>query len=352
MTDSLLLHPTRTCVGTVGAYVTSSDVDLVRQIRQLVGRVTVAGKAGLTVLSAMDREGDLGDVDLDPAGYLAHGDDDALIPLDWIGRQRDLGLPVIRSRGTFVKRNDGSALRGAFSESLPPDVARTVSLDGSWLQPKALPDLLAGIRNSEGPLSLVLAAPFDPLDAAGAVDGIREALGAAYPLQRRVELLRTDLAAVPFAAAGGALGSIGLTTTGRHHGLKLGKRAGASHEKRSRCPLVIVPKLLSWQRGFTLGALVPFGGAGVTRCSCDPCDGQDLMRFDKTFTGSVPDALRREAIMHDVHCWRALSASVLGHADPLQLWRAACNDAVSSAAAILSTHKVPISLPRLLSDWT
>lgn len=347
---STLVAPSR--LKAVSAYVTNGDIEQVRRVRGLVGRVTVAGKSGLRVLSKLGRDDDLWGVDLDPAGYLnREPEPDALFAFDWIARQRELGLPVIRSAGLYVPRKDSTALRAAFTDPLASDITRTVSLDAWWLRGEGLPLLLTAIRGCDDHLALALAAVFDPFDRAGTVQGLLALLEAASPTSRRVELLRTDTSGVGFAAAGGALGAIGLTTTSRHHGLPLGPQAGKSYEERQSSPLLYVPAFNSWQRGFTLGALSPFGGAGVTGCPCQSCQGRDLLRFDQTWQGSVPAEVRFDAMCHDLDSWLEMSRVVLSHRDPVGAWAKICAAAVSSVARIAGTYKVSVSLPRAVVDW-
>lgn len=339
--------------GTVSAYMTGSDIAAVREVRAVAGRVTVCGRSGLKTLTKLGRDGDLWGVDLDPACYLDRDEEPpALFPFDWVARQVELGLPVVRSSGRYVPRDNDADLREAFAGGLPDGTVRTVSLEASWLKPKGLARVLPVIRGCDDPLALAFAAPFDPLDALGAVDGLRAILDAASPASRRVELLRTDTTGVAFAAEGGSLGAIGLTTTTRHHGLSLGSRAKGSYEQRQSSPLVFTPRLNSWRRGTTLGALTPFGGAGVTGCPCTPCDGRDLLRFDQTWSGKVPAEVSADARAHDLHCWLALSSEVLGAADPQAAWKQVCIDAAMTATGIAETYKVAIGLPGSVTGWT
>lgn len=263
--------------GAVAAYTTGRDLAHVREVRAAVGRVTVSGRSGLRAIQALNRDNDLWAVDLDPATYCdREPEPDALFPFYWVATQRDLGLPVVRSAGRHARRgddddDDDDSLREAFSEPLDEGVVRTVSLDGSWLQPKNLASLLAVAGSCDEPLAFVLAAPFNPLDPLGAVDGLA-ALGDASA-GRYVELLRTDTAGIAFVAAGGALGTIGLSSTTRHHGLPMGSRAAGGYEQRQRSPLCFVPALNSWQHGAVLGALSLFGVRASPSVRAQPATG-------------------------------------------------------------------------------
>ena len=339
-----------THTGTVGAYLTSGDVEKVRHVRDRTGHVTVSGRSGAKVLNALANVDDMVGVDFDPAGYLTPGTDDGLFEIDWVARQRDLGLPVLRSAGSFAGRKDSAALKAAFAGKLPEDVARVVSVSAFWLQRKNNAALVAAVRNCDDPLALVLADQFDPLQGTEAVASLRAVIEAATPAERRVELLRTDIHAIAFAATGGAHAAIGLTATGRHHPQPMSRPAKEAFDRRQQSPAVWIPDLLSWQRGARLAALEPFDGAGITRCSCDPCDGRDLMRFTDEWP-PVPADVRADAQAHDVASWVALRNRILNAADSQAAWKAACDAALTTEARLADQYKVALSTPRSLVAW-
>jgi hypothetical protein len=342
----------QTKIGTVGAYVTGTDLDLVRHAREVVGHVTVYGKPGLRALTELARRGDLHSADLDPACYLDRGSRQGeLFARDWEAQQRALGLPVVRSSGVFVGRADRAGLRRAFGLALAPGTVRVVSLHGRWLERGCSQDLLRCVRACDEPLAFILAGQFDPLAHPGAVEGLRALSETAAAGGRRVELLRTDTAGVGFAALGGTLGAIGLSTTTRHHGLPLGQRAGKEYEQRRGIPYVFTRSLLSWQKGTTLGALTPFGGAGLISCECRACGDRDLGRFDHEWPGMVPADVRADAREHDLHGWLQLTTDVLSAHDPVAAWRAACQSAVNTASSIASLYKVRLKVPQSVSGW-
>jgi hypothetical protein len=346
------VRPGVTRVGTVGAYTTGSDLELVRHVRGIVGRVTVCGKPGLRALASLAKADDLYGVDLDPAGYLGRDSGQGeLFGIAWEAEQRRLALPVVRSAGVFVNKADHGSLKKAFSVAVDPGTVRVVSLHGRWLERGCSRDLLHCVKGCDDQLAFVLAEQFDPLAHPGSVDGLCALLNTAGAGGRWVELLRTDATGVAFAALGGSLGAVGLSTTTRHHGLPLGKRAGKEYKRRRSVPYVFVRPLLSWQKGTALGALTPFGGAGITDCDCDACMGRDLRRFDREWPGVVPPGIRADAREHDLQTWMALANDVLGAADPVAAWHAACNSAVATASNIASTYKVQLTVPQSVSGW-
>lgn len=340
-----------TQIGTVGAYLTSGDVEKVLRVRDRTGYVTVSGRSGAKVLSALAEADDLTGVDFDPAGYVNPGPDEGLFEIDWIARQRELGLPVVRSAGAFAARNDSGALKVAFAGKLPEGVIRVVSVSSFWLQRKHHARLVAAVHNCDNPLALVLADQFDPLEGTGAVASLRAVIAAATPAERRVELLRTDIHAIAFAATGGAHAAIGLTSTGRHHPQPMNRPDREAYNRRQQSPAVWLPDLLSWQRGVRLTALEPFDGAGITKCNCDHCDGRDLMRFNDEWP-QVPNVVRDDAQSHDVASWVSLRNRVLESTDPQAAWNAACDAAFTTEARLADHYKVVLSTPRSLAAWS
>jgi hypothetical protein len=338
--------------GVVSAYVGAGDIESVRRIRRVTGRVTLSSKTGLRVLASLAQAGDLDGVDLDPAGYMKRDNPQlALIAEDWTSRQRDLGLSVIRSQGRFVPQSDTGALKTAMSEVLADDVVRVISVDSKWLQRPDLEVLLNAVRVCDNALAFVLASQMDPLSTAGTVEGLRELLDTARDGGRRVELLRTDLTGIAFAALGGTLGAVGLSTSGRHHSLPLQRRHVPAFRARQRWPLVLVPQLASWQRGSSLGALSPFAGAGLTDCSCTPCAGRSLLRFDHEWQDQVPVDVQSDAQSHDLAEWSRLAWRVLAADRPAREWARACAEAVKTAESIALRYKVAFKVPKSLTSW-
>jgi hypothetical protein len=160
-------------VGVVGAYAGGADIALVRQVRDAVGRVTVSGKNGLKVLAELEKTEGVGGVDFDPAKYKDREEPElCLLEEDWTSQQRDLGLPVVRSHGRFVGKEDDQGLKLAFTEALTSDVVRVIGLHTSWLRTPWLGSLLAAVEANDSPLAFVLANAMDPLASPSAVEGL------------------------------------------------------------------------------------------------------------------------------------------------------------------------------------
>lgn len=338
-------------LGTVCAYLTSGDADTVRLVRSQVGRVTLSGKAGLRTLSALAKVDDLTGIDLDPATYLERDTEDELFPVDWIGRQRELGLEVVRSEGRFARRNNPKSLKDAFAGHLGAGVVRVVSFSDFWLLRNHVNDVAAAVRNCDEPLAFVFAALFDPLETPESIDSLRLLMNAASTGERPVELLRTDTHGIPFAAHGGALAAIGLTSSGRHHPQPMNRSTREQFERRQQSASVWVPSLMGWQQGAKLDAVRPFGGAGITDCGCGSCNGRDLMRFTKEWE-HVPATVRADAREHDVASWVALRNRILGAPDCQVAWREACAAAQRVEGALAEQYKVAaLKAPRSLRNW-
>jgi hypothetical protein len=112
-----------------------------------------------------------------------------------------------------------------------------------------------------------------------------------------------------------------------------------------------VPQLASWQRGNCLGALSPFAGAGLTGCSCDPCAGRSLLRFDREWPDLVPADVRADAQWHDLAEWSRLTWRVLSAQQPVREWARVCADAVKTAESVAVQYKVALQVPKSLSRW-
>ncbi len=341
-------------VGVVGVYAGGADVELVRQTRAVAGHVTVSGTAGRRAITALAKAGDLYGVDLDPATYcdLKPAPQLAMFGLDWEAWQRDQGLPVVRSAGRHVGSGDVTALAEAFSMPVGTATVRVVSLHSGWLRREGLlPRLLGWVRRCDDMLAFVLADVFDPLGDVGAVDGLRGVLDAAGEGGRRVELLRSDLTAVGFAVTGGSLATIGLGTSTRHHGLPMNRQTAEKYRERQCSPYALVRALLSWQKGTALGALAPFGGAGITECDCPACGGASLLRFDRQWPGQVPADVRAEARAHDLHTAVGFAEEILNGPAPARAWVHACRAAMTTADAIAEAHRVELSVPNSITGW-
>jgi hypothetical protein len=353
-------HPqnsTAVRVGTVGAYLGRADLETVREVRRVVGRVTLSGKTGRTLINAMAKAGDLTGIDYDPAAYLPSRGPEADLFTDIeafdpvISWQRDHGLRTIRSPGRFVRSGDQAALKAAFAEPLDPDVVRVVSLDSSWFRADRLPVLVDEASACAHRLALVLAGVMDPLSSPALVKGWRTFSRAMRDGGLVVEWLRADAVGIGFAADGGAFSAIGLTTSGRHHGMPLPKNQRDAYAERQRYPQVFVAGLLSWQRGSRLGALTDFGGAGLTDCPCDPCAGRSLLRFDRQWPKEVPEEVCKDAAAHDVAAWSDVARRVFASQDPTEAWALECRNAVQGADYVASTFKVSLRVPPSIIAW-
>jgi hypothetical protein len=341
----------RASLGRVQVYLGRCGAAEVVANRERFGAVTLQGLHGLGVAGRLARIGELRGIDLDPAVYLARGKakppvatgqlgfDLDLPVFDWVTAQAELGLPVVRTPGTRLRVGQVDELKAELARDYPVPVSVTLALDGGWLGSKHSGVLAEQLRAADRDVSLVLGAPFDPVDSAYKVQGLRRLLRWSTRTGRRLELLRTGPIGIPAIAAGAKVAAIGLSTSTRHLGGPVARRTDGVRPKRS--PQVFVPRLLHWQRG------VDLKGTEVTHCACSACAqaGTGLTRFDVAFDSSVPAKVRAAAQEHDSHALADVVRSVMGAADPRDELTRLRRDAQELAAAI----GVPV--PKWLGNW-
>ncbi|WP_459713542.1 hypothetical protein [Actinophytocola sp. KF-1] len=341
----------RASLGRVQAYLGRCGAAEALANRDAFGGVTLQGVHGLKIARVLDRAGELKGVDLDPAAYLARGKPatpvvqgqlgfDLDLPVfDWVEAQAELGLPVVRTAGPRLRVGQVDALKAELDRDYPVPVSVTLVLDGGWLGSKHSGVLAEQLRAADRDVSLVLGAPFDPVDSSYKVQGLRRLLRWSTRTGRRLELLRTGPIGIPAVAAGAKVAAIGLSSSTRHLGGPVARRADGVRPKRS--PQVFVPRLLHWQRG------VDLKGTEVTHCSCAACAraGSGLQRFDVAFDSSVPAGVRNAAREHDLHALAAVVRGVGAAPDPREELARLRQDAQDLAEA------VGVPVPKWLGNW-
>lgn len=337
-------------LGRVHAYLGRCGVADAVANRDRFGGVTLQGVSGLRVARAMARAGELSGVDLDPAGYLNRGKakppvvtaqlglDLDLPVFDWVEAQAELGLPVVRTAGPRLRVGQLDALKMELHRDYPVPVSVTLALDGGWLGSKYSGVLAEQLRAADRDVSLVLGAPFDPVDSSYKILGLRRLLRWSSRTGRSLELLRTGPVGIPAIAAGARLAAIGLSSSTRHLGGPVARRADGVRPKRS--PQVFVPRLLHWQRGIDLKA-------GLTDCECVACArvGSGLRRFDVAYDSTVPADVRAAAREHDSHALAEVMHTVTASSEPESELARLRQDARELAA------EVDIVVPKWLGGW-
>jgi hypothetical protein len=356
------LHGTaHTGIGQVQIYLGQCSVEEVQRRRDQFGAVILQGATGLKVAASLERINDLAGISLDPADYRKNppaGLVDETIPglalaTDWVAVQEELGIPVVRTSGPRIRIGQVDQIKSELDKSYRVPVSVVLALDQGWLGKRHIDSLVQQLGNADRDVSFILAAPFDPLGTSQAIAGMRQLLAWASGSDKRVELLRTDLVALPAVMEGAAVAAVGLTTATRHLGLPFAPKQRKEYEQRQTSPLIFVPRLLHWQRGSHLGALSPWNGGGVTECDCAVCQAanRDLLRFASTYT-SVPANVRQEA--HE-HCALALSAiirQVMDSDNPAATLDELRAEALSRARFITASLKVHLDLPPAwLHSW-
>lgn len=350
MVDRRVRGGARSSLGRVQAYLGRCGAAEAVANRERFGGVTLQGVHGLAVARVLGRAGELTGVDLDPAAYLARGKAAApvvegqlgleldLPVFDWVEAQAELGLAVVRTAGPRLRVGQLDALKAELHRDYPVRVSVTLVLDGGWLGSRHSGVLAEQLRAADRDVSLVLGAPFDPVDSAYKVLGLRRLLRWSARTGRKLELLRTGPVGIPAIAAGATLAAIGLSSSTRHLGGPVARRADGVRPKRS--PQVFVPRLLHWQRGIDLKG-------EVTDCACPACAraGSGLRRFDVAFDSAVPAAIRAAAREHDSYALAEVVHAVMGAPDPKDELTRLRQDAQELAA------EVGIVAPKWLGGW-
>ena len=239
--------------------------------RERFGGVTLQGLHGLAVAPRLARVGELRGVDLDPAAYLARGKAKPPVVEGQLGF--DLDLPVFdwvsragRARVARRAHRRGPGCGSGSSTSSRPSCTATI--------PCPCPSRSCSTVAGSGP-STVACSPSScgpptgtsrscsgrrstRVDSSYKVQGLRRLLRWSTRTGRKLELLRTGPIGIPAVAAGAKVAAIGLSSSTRHLGGPVARRADGVKPKRS--PQVFVPKLLHWQRGIDLR------GTEVTHC--------------------------------------------------------------------------------------
>jgi hypothetical protein len=310
--------------------------------RERFGGVTLQGLSGLTVARKLAAANALTGVDLDPAAYLARGAapkppvvegqlglDLDLPVFDWVEAQAELGLAVVRTPGTRLRAGDLDALKAELDRDYRTPVSVSLVLDGGWLGSKHSGALAEAVRAADRDISLVLSAPIDPVNSSYKVHALQRLLRWSSRTSRKLELLRTGPVGIPAIAAGASLAAIGLSSSTRHLGGPIARRADGVRPKRS--PQVFVPQLLSWLRACDCGACTSAGGG--------------LERFDVAFDSSVPAAIRAAARDHDSHSLAEVITSVRTAPDPkgeLTRLRTQAHDLAADLG---------LAVPKWLGNW-
>lgn len=357
-----LRETARTRIGQLQAYLGRCNVEEVQRRRDQFGAVVLQGRTGLKVAADLSRLDDLADVSLDPADYRqapsANSTKGTLPgletpPFDWIAAQIRLGMSIVRTPSPRIRVGRLDEVKVELSKSYCVPVSVVLALDCGWLGKRHIDSLIKELESADRDVSLVFSAPFDPLATSRAIAGLRQLLAWASASGKRVELLRTDLAALPAVLEGAAVGAVGLSTTTRHLSQPLTSKQRKEYEHRQVSPLVFVPRLLHWQRGSHLGALSPWKGAGVTDCDCTVCKAanDDLLRFTSTYE-SVPVHVQQE--LND-HCALALSMifrRVMESENPAASLANLQAEALSRARFITASLKVHLDPPPAwISSW-
>jgi hypothetical protein len=345
----------RTALGRTQAYLGRCHIRDVLRCRERFGAVTLQGLVGLKIARYLARAGDLWGVDLDPAVYRnrpAQPSNQLALPgvecspFDWVAAQLELGLPVVRTAGARIRVGRIDDLRAELGREYPVDVTVVLALDAGWLGRRHVDSLDNELKAADRDVALLFAAPFNPVDTISKIEALRRLLRWASDAHRELELLRTDLTALPAVTEGATVAAIGFSTSTRHVGVPFAARQREAYNRRKRSPLVFVPRLLHWQRANILGALAPWDGAGLTHCDCQVCarSGYDLLRFDVPGIG-LPVELESELRDHDELALTKIIKEIVTADNPAAELKFRRLNAVQRAKSIASSLRVPLDAP-------
>jgi hypothetical protein len=273
------------------------------------------------------------------------------VPFDWVAAQAELGLPVIRTAGTRVRVGRIDDLRAELDREYPVEVTVVLALDTGWLGRRHIDSLEEALRAVDRDVSVVFAAPFNPVDTLRKIEALRRLLRWAADTHRTLELLRTDLTGLPAVLEGATVAAIGFSTSTRHLGVPFAARQREAVNRRRRSPLVFVPRLLHWQRASILGGLAQWDGAGVTFCDCAVCvrSGRDLLRFAAPAGGGPVDDEVRE---HDELALAGAVRQIMAAENPAAELKFRRINAVHRAKSVASSLGVQLDAPPAwLDSW-
>ncbi|MFC6017562.1 hypothetical protein ACFP2T_15270 [Plantactinospora solaniradicis] len=240
---------------------------------------------------------------------------------DWLGRQRELGLPVLTDSG-YVGWGDLDGLVAILRRTaMIGDAIALLPLHLSWLRvPSARDTLLRQVRAFAVPVAIIVEYQADPFGVRGVVDGLIELLNCDVPLL----LLRSDISALGALCCGAVAAAVGTRAALRH----LYPMAPQPARRRwSRpAPSVVVSGCLSYKRlGTVARTKRRHPDSNLWWCGCSTCEGRDL-----DWILHRPERMReRLSFQHSLDALVELRDELIGP-DPQRdqlTWRARCASA-------------------------
>ncbi|MFB6937771.1 hypothetical protein [Streptomyces chartreusis] len=237
---------------------------------------------------------------------------------------------------------DALVLRSAIGQAnqlLREDTVVLLPCSWRWLRGVPLRQLVEQIRACRHPVALILQADGDPLERAGASDGLRQ-LCRSCP---RLMLWRTDLAAFDAMAHGAMGAAIGASAVLRHGVAPRPDSGGGGHKPY---PVVLIRRLLRYVRVTTL--LDWFARLDPWICDCAVCNGASLARFtdrDHDVLAALQHTVRELYVLHD-----GLAATLPGY-ERVDWWRQKLADSAEHHRRLAAETELEVLYPRVLQYW-
>lgn len=261
--------------------------------------------------------------------------------VDWIHRQRLLGLPAVIPDGGYVEEHDEDGLRSVLGRAaeLGPDVMAPLFLHVRWLHPDNLPCLVEAVTEAGVPIAVALEHLDDPLGTKWAVYGLVALLQVPVP----VLLLRCDTSSIGALAYGAVAAAVGTRSSLRHF-YPISNGGGG----RSPKPAAVVERLLSYVHLDKIDQTAQLDPDHPDwHCSCDWCNGRSLQALASASDPELAAFLHSIEILHRIRT-EILRAGDLGARR--QAWTEQCSSAQFKHMEINDTRRV-WNVPKYLGNW-
>ncbi|MEE6257872.1 hypothetical protein [Plantactinospora sonchi] len=257
----------------------------------------------------------------------------------WIGRQRELGLPVLTDSGYLAPADTAGCLGILERAARLGDAIALLPMHPSWLaDPTARQHLVRYVEVVGVPVAIVVERAVTPVDPVEVVRGLLELLRCAVP----VLLLRADLAALGALGSGAVAAAVGLDPTLR--GLDPRDAGPPRQPHQAGRPSVLIRQCLSYQSiAGVEAAMRRYPDNGMWHCGCPTCAGRDL-----NWLVSRPESARAGLVLrHCVDVLLDLRTEMTGPSVQLNQWswRARCATA-SSRLREVGWERLP-----MLTHW-
>jgi hypothetical protein len=243
----------------------------------------------------------------------------------WIGRQRELGIPVLTDSG-YVAEGDGAGIDSILERAAKlGDAIALLPLHLSWLRnPVSRKLLISKLADVEVPIALVLEYEKDPFSLVGVAAALMQIIAAGPP----VLLLRCDISAVGSLCSGALAAAVGTTTALRHlYPVKDGGGGGGGRDESPMIAAVIKECLAYINLEKILFAAKADPDDVLWQCDCDAC-----LRVPISLLSLHADERQEElAFVHSVSALLKVREKLLTpgstRAQRLASWQAHCQQA-------------------------